>query len=153
MAQNLLSRLYKQDDTNETMCNLNNKLSMPIASDLSQNSDLNDGVSLDIPFDITKSIYERMNEAIMNVSSTAKEYIGFDATTNINSEIKIFATTGKRTANLDMLYNALITIPPTSIESERAFSAAGLFITKIRTSLSDKSVNVLCFLRNFFMNN
>ena len=40
--------------------------------------------------------------------------------------------------------------PPTSVESERAFSAAGLFITKLRTRLSVKNIDALCFLRNYY---
>ena len=47
--------------------------------------------------------------------------------------------------------NALMTIPATSVESERAFSAAGLFVSKLRTSLSDKSVDMLCFMRSHML--
>ena len=43
-------------------------------------------------------------------------------------------------------------IPPTSVEAERAFSAAGLFVTKIRSSLDDNAINELCFLRKYFLN-
>jgi hypothetical protein len=34
-----------------------------------------------------------------------------------------------------------------SLEAERAFSAAGIFNTKLRSQLKDKSTNTLCFLR------
>ena len=44
---------------------------------------------------------------------------------------------------------ALLTIPPTTVEAERVFSAAGLFFTKLRTSLSDRSIDRLMFLRFF----
>lgn len=44
------------------------------------------------------------------------------------------------TPNLEMLKNALKTIPPTSVESERAFSSCGLFVTKIRSRLADKTI-------------
>ena len=36
-----------------------------------------------------------------------------------------------------------MTINPTSIESEIAFSAAGIFMGKIRSRLSDKSIDCL----------
>jgi hypothetical protein len=39
------------------------------------------------------------------------------------------------------LFKALKTIPPTSIEAERAFSTAGIFITKLRNRLSAKTIN------------
>jgi hypothetical protein len=42
------------------------------------------------------------------------------------------------------------TIPPTSVEAERAFSAAGVLCTKTRSRLSDTSLDTLCFLRSYF---
>ena len=33
----------------------------------------------------------------------------------------------------------------------RAFSAAGLFVTKLRTRLDEKTINALCFLRGHFL--
>ena len=53
---------------------------------------------------------------------------------------------------LDRVYNMLITIKPSSVESERAFSSAGLVCTKIRSRLRDESLDSLCFLRAFFNN-
>lgn len=69
---------------------------------------------------------------------------------HLSKELDIFEATGERTQNITLLLDALKTIPPTSIESERAFSAAGLFITKLRTRLSDRSVDTLCFLRSYY---
>ena len=39
------------------------------------------------------------------------------------------------------------TIPPTSVEAKRVFSAVGLFFTKLRTSLSYRSIDRPMFLR------
>ncbi|XP_023230454.1 uncharacterized protein LOC111641584 [Centruroides sculpturatus] len=72
--------------------------------------------------------------------------------TRLENEIEIFEATGEKTHNICLLLNALKTIPPTSIESERAFSAAGLFITKLRTRLSDRSIDHLCFLKSHYKN-
>jgi len=43
-----------------------------------------------------------------------------------------------------------LSIPPTSVEAERAFSAVGLFANEIRPQLSDQSVNGLSFLRSHY---
>ncbi|GFX78139.1 uncharacterized protein TNCV_5134871 [Trichonephila clavipes] len=54
--------------------------------------------------------------------------------------------------NIIKICEALKTIPPMSVESEKAYSAAGLLVTKLRTRLSDKSINCLCFLKSYFKN-
>ena len=48
---------------------------------------------------------------------------------------------------LDMLFQALKTIKPTSVEAERAFSAMGFFATKIRNRMGDKTVDALINMR------
>ncbi|GFX85102.1 uncharacterized protein TNCV_4979571 [Trichonephila clavipes] len=59
----------------------------------------------------------------------------------IKQEMQLFDSTENLSLNIIKLCGALKTIPPTSVEAERAFSAAGLFVTKLRTRLSDKSIN------------
>ena len=49
----------------------------------------------------------------------------------ISTEMKLFEATGKRPETLTKLYDCLSSIKPTSVESERAFSFAGNFISKI----------------------
>lgn len=71
---------------------------------------------------------------------------------NVNMEFKSFKVSLKRTENLDNLYNALLSVKTTSVESERAFSAAGLYLTKLRSNLSENSLNSLCFLKSVFQN-
>jgi len=51
-----------------------------------------------------------------------------------------FEATKKRSNNLEKLFHALITINLKSVEPERAFSATGLFLTKLRNRLYDESV-------------
>ena len=53
---------------------------------------------------------------------------------------------------LSKIKSAMSSVPPTSVEVERAFSAAGLFCTNIRTSLKDDMVETLCFFRAHFVN-
>lgn len=72
--------------------------------------------------------------------------------TQIKKEMSVFESTGERPACIEKVYKAVCSLPPTSTEAERAFSAAGLFLTKIRSSLSDQSINDLCLLRKYFRN-
>ena len=74
-----------------------------------------------------------------------------DVLTGIKKEIAVFQDTGERPAKIELIYRALLTLPPTSVEAERAFSAAGLFVTKLRSRLNDNTLNVLCFLRSHFL--
>jgi len=43
----------------------------------------------------------------------------------------------------EVLYEALLTIQPTSAETERAFSACGVFPTKLRSRLNDSTIDAL----------
>lgn len=70
----------------------------------------------------------------------------------IKTEIKQLFEQSSKGKFMTVLYESLLSIAPTSVESERAFSAAGLFCTKIRSALSDPTLNVLCFLRYYFIN-
>ena len=69
----------------------------------------------------------------------------------IKQEMNLFEATRKRPTKLEHLFNALLSIPPTSVKAERAFFAAGLFVIKLRSRLSDKSLNALTFLRSYYM--
>ena len=60
----------------------------------------------------------------------------------------MFEASGIQPANLQTLYEALLTIQPTSVEAERAFSACGLFVIKLRSRLHDSTIDALCFIRN-----
>ena len=49
---------------------------------------------------------------------------------------------------LNKLFIALQSIPPTSVESERAFSITGQFATKLRTKLADNTLNSLVYFKS-----
>jgi len=66
----------------------------------------------------------------------------------IRSEMAMFESSGKRGRGLELVYRYLLSIPPSSVDAERAFSAAGVLCTKVRSRLSDKSIDTLCFLRS-----
>ena len=64
---------------------------------------------------------------------------------HLQKELKMFEVTGEKTNKIRVLIDALKTVPSASIESERALSAAGLFITKLKTRLRDRSIDRLSF--------
>jgi hypothetical protein len=63
----------------------------------------------------------------------------------------VFEATNKRTNNLDILFDTLKTIKQSLVASEGAFSISGNFVSKIRTKLSHRSVDILCFLKPYFL--
>ena len=66
--------------------------------------------------------------------------------------MSLFEATNKRPKNLEKLYHTLLKIKPTSVEPERAFSAMGLFVTKLRNRLNDESLNASIFMHQFYKN-
>jgi len=68
----------------------------------------------------------------------------------IRSEIAVFKANGTRGRSLQLVYGHLLSIPPSSVEAERAFSAAGILCKKVRSRLSDKSLDMLCFLCSYY---
>lgn len=68
----------------------------------------------------------------------------------IKAEMAVFASSGHRGRFLQHAYDYLMTVPATSVEAERAFSAAGLICTKIRSRLGDVTVDTLSFMKAFY---
>ena len=64
----------------------------------------------------------------------------------MRKEFEVYEESHQRTNNLERLWHALNSIQPTSVESERAFSAAGLYLTKLRTRLLPSTINALCVI-------
>ena len=60
----------------------------------------------------------------------------------MRQEFRLFEATNKRSHNLDMLYNALLTTRSSSVEVERVFSSTGyFFFTNFRTRLTDSHLD------------
>ena len=64
--------------------------------------------------------------------------------------MSLFEDEGVQGKYLQQVYDLLLTIQPTSVESERAFSAAGSILNKLRCRMDDKTLDALCFLRGYF---
>jgi hAT family protein len=60
-------------------------------------------------------------------------------------------SSNKKKCNDSSVWFFLITIQPTSVESERVFSAACVICTKIRSRLNDKSIDELAFYEDIFI--
>lgn len=73
-----------------------------------------------------------------------------DLMSTIRKECSLFETNGTRGYYLTKVYNFLRSVPPTSVEAERAFSAAGYIQNKLRSRLGDESIDSLLFLRAHF---
>lgn len=71
----------------------------------------------------------------------------------IENEFKMYESTGERTDNLQCLFDALLSIKPTSTQNERNFSTAENFLTKKRARMCDKTLDAMCFLKGYFKNN
>lgn len=68
----------------------------------------------------------------------------------IRKEMTLFECGGSRGKNLENVYQMLMSIPPTSVESERVFSSAAYLCSKIRSRLGDSTLDALVFLRSHF---
>lgn len=75
---------------------------------------------------------------------------GKDLVATLKKEMFLFQSGGTRGLHLELAFQYLAIVPPTSVESERAFSAAGQFVTKIRSRLADNTLDALMLLRSYF---
>ena len=96
-------------------------------------------------------------EEVTSVPTMAKQLSDFlkqqssgkssEAQDTFAREIGLFIAGRKQTAELQLLHQALQVVPPTSVEAEHVFSAGGLFLTKLRSSMSDSTLDKLIFLK------
>jgi len=89
-------------------------------------------------------------ESDRNASAASRAAASRQLTNVIKAEVAVFVSSGSRGRCLEQVYGNLLTIPATSVEAERAFSAAGVLATKVRSRISDTSLDKLCFLRALY---
>lgn len=97
----------------------------------------------------TLSVSDELNLKIQK-SKNSVIAINGDDFNSFKKEFQLYEATGIRSKNMDLLYNALLSVKPTSTESERVFSTSGIVVSKLRTRLKDESVNAIVFLKSLF---
>ena len=69
---------------------------------------------------------------------------------SILADFKLYDSQKIKTKKLALLYNAFLSIKPSSVETERTFSASGNFATKIRSRLRNDTLSALVMLKRHF---
>ncbi|KAH9645485.1 hypothetical protein HF086_017397 [Spodoptera exigua] len=92
-----------------------------------------------------------VKKQMLNQNSTSIETAP-DFDTSIRIEMALYENGGSRGKYLNMAFNNLLSIPipPTSVESERAFSSSGYLCNHLRSRLSDKTLDTLLFLQSHY---
>ena len=65
----------------------------------------------------------------------------------VRSELQLFNSTGQCGKYLEMAYQPLLTIKPSTVDAERIFSSAGFLVSRLRTRLSDNLVDRIIFTK------
>jgi hypothetical protein len=94
------------------------------------------------------SLHQKLKQAIQSVKTPRMK----EKEKNFKTDFQFLDRYKDKTPNLIKLHDALSSVQPTSTQSERNFSLSGNIVSKLRNRLSDKHVDILCFLKSFFLN-
>ena len=108
---------------------------------------LQDVIEPEINQEASLTFAQRLEQFVKEKKETSAQ----KETNLLKKDFTFFEATGERPVKLEKLYKALLTVRPSSVESERVFSTTGFFLTKFRTSLTDNHLSILVFLRNHFL--
>lgn len=98
------------------------------------------------PADLKLQLLMRINE--LDAPTTTKTRC--TQRENIEAEWNLFKIHNVRGKYLTMAYNILLSVQPTSTESERCFSRAAFLCNKFRGSMKDSTLSGLTFLSFYF---
>ena len=98
------------------------------------------------------SLQEELQETL---TAAFKEPRDRKLTTNsleslIKKEMSLYESGGSKDKLLQLADKCLRSVVPTSVEFERAFSAAGYLASNITSRLADDSLDILCYIRSYF---
>jgi hypothetical protein len=102
-----------------------------------------------LPLIVITNFYESIECKIYKTTNAF--HLVFYVEVHHTEKFSVFEATNKRQNNLYILFDALKTIKPSSVASERVFSISGNFVSKMRTKLNHRSVDILCFLKSYFL--
>lgn len=142
----LVERLYTENDSEATA---DPDDDIPLANLEENTAEAAEPMSLQDELEMTLTSVKSSGSTVQRPRSTNTSHLE----ARIKQEMNHFESGGSKGPYLQFAYNALITIVPTSVEAERAFSAAGYLVSNIRSRLSDNTINTLTFLRSHFQNN
>ena len=69
----------------------------------------------------------------------------------LKNQFKLLESTKTLTGDLKKLFESLMSVRPTSTSSERVFSTANTFKTKIRNRMAAKTLDSLVFFKYYFL--
>lgn len=117
----------------------------PDSSDLSESSESDleyfESESQNLEDELISTLKE-----IQNPSKKAKVV----KTSDLKEDFEYLDKFSKRSNKLNLLYNALLTINPTSTISERVFSVSSLIKNKLRNRMSPNHLNCILFVKYYF---
>ena len=128
LAKNLMKRLFEKDE-----CILQEPCNLPSEEPT---------IDMSTELEVFIQAATKVNHGV----ETNKDF------KSMSEEMKSFERSGDLTTNLSLLFYALKSIPPSSVDSERAFSTTSAFLSHLRSNMSDKFLDDLLFLNGFFKN-
>jgi hypothetical protein len=88
-----------------------------------------------------------LSKSLENIQRKTTDENSFD---QLEKELQIFELGGEKGILLKKAFTSMNNIAPSSIESERAFSIAAYFCSKIRNRLSNDMLSVCVALKFYF---
>lgn len=142
ILKELIERLYPIEQSESVTLSLDENAGIDELVEGTKDADAEKPIDMKEQF---KSAIQKKMDSVMPRSTT------YNLNSILMKEMSLFENGGIRGKFLELAYQALLTIPPTSIEAERAFSSAGNVCTSLRTSLNDNTLDSICFLRGHFL--
>ena len=100
----------------------------------------------------TQAVEENLENTDDMRSGIGSYYKTFKTATvsSLEKDFSLLALTGIRSARLENLHQALLSLKPTSTVCEQSFSTASSFKTKNRNRMSPSKLAILIWLKNYF---
>lgn len=132
LAGEIFERVHVEDNTNENLVSPNIHHNNEVLNETNR----------------TNSLQQQKEAAISSITHVQEQVR--TGSSLLQRDFIILGSCKKRTENLNILFNALLKIKPTSTATERVFSIAGLTKTRVRTRLSFETFNAIICLKYYF---